>query len=129
MDDFVLITVDLRAARKKRLAARNRLTGRRSVAGNGDFLLDEGLVAGKIEGVNLEQPGLGIEEREAGVVVVNDALESLDDAAEKFREFSAGDQEIVDFEKNQPRTRSEEHTSELQSRFDIVCRLLLEKKN
>src|SRR5699024_12299238 len=27
-----------------------------------------------------------------------------------------------------PSTRSEEHTSELQSRFDIVCRLLLEKK-
>src|SRR5207249_8752109 len=28
-----------------------------------------------------------------------------------------------------PRMRSEEHTSELQSRFDLVCRLLLEKKN
>src|SRR5207249_10961105 len=27
-----------------------------------------------------------------------------------------------------PRMRSEEHTSELQSRFDLVCRLLLEKK-
>src|SRR5207249_9553593 len=27
-----------------------------------------------------------------------------------------------------PRWRSEEHTSELQSRFDLVCRLLLEKK-
>src|SRR5699024_12102007 len=27
-----------------------------------------------------------------------------------------------------PRHRSEEHTSELQSRFDLVCRLLLEKK-
>src|SRR5207249_6534923 len=27
-----------------------------------------------------------------------------------------------------PGTRSEEHTSELQSRFDLVCRLLLEKK-
>src|SRR5699024_2848877 len=26
------------------------------------------------------------------------------------------------------RCRSEEHTSELQSRFDIVCRLLLEEK-
>src|SRR5437868_12079996 len=26
------------------------------------------------------------------------------------------------------RPRSEEHTSELQSRFDLVCRLLLEKK-
>ena len=30
-----------------------------------------------------------------------------------------------DAEKN---ARSEEHTSELQSRFDLVCRLLLEKK-
>src|SRR5699024_12526260 len=27
-----------------------------------------------------------------------------------------------------PGQRSEEHTSELQSRFDLVCRLLLEKK-
>src|SRR5206468_7994976 len=27
-----------------------------------------------------------------------------------------------------PRRRSEEHTSELQSRSDLVCRLLLEKK-
>ena len=27
-----------------------------------------------------------------------------------------------------PSERSEEHTSELQSRFDLVCRLLLEKK-
>src|SRR5699024_11678783 len=27
------------------------------------------------------------------------------------------------------RLRSEEHTSELQSRFDLVCRLLLETKN
>src|SRR5207249_11951188 len=27
-----------------------------------------------------------------------------------------------------PGTRSEEHSSELQSRFDLVCRLLLEKK-
>ena len=28
-----------------------------------------------------------------------------------------------------PRRRSEEHTSELQSHSDLVCRLLLEKKN
>src|SRR5438094_6219783 len=27
-----------------------------------------------------------------------------------------------------PRSRSEEHTSELQSPYDLVCRLLLEKK-
>src|SRR5690625_5659419 len=29
----------------------------------------------------------------------------------------------------QPRSRSEEHTSELQSRGHLVCRLLFEKKN
>src|SRR5207249_7589459 len=31
-------------------------------------------------------------------------------------------------EKKNDLVRSEEHTSELQSRFDLVCRLLLEKK-
>src|SRR5438067_9453924 len=31
-------------------------------------------------------------------------------------------------EQGQVAARSEEHTSELQSRFDLVCRLLLEKK-
>src|SRR5699024_12867773 len=31
--------------------------------------------------------------------------------------------------KMREKSRSEEHTSELQSRFDLVCRLLLEKKN
>src|SRR5699024_11947733 len=44
--------------------------------------------------------------------------------------------DILNYEKNDIRKmigmvfqqRSEEHTSELQSRFDIVCRLLLEKK-
>src|SRR6266496_1542540 len=33
------------------------------------------------------------------------------------------------FREVQRMTRSEEHTSELQSRRDLVCRLLLEKKN
>src|SRR2546421_5718496 len=36
--------------------------------------------------------------------------------------LSASDADVV-------RKRSEEHTSELQSRSDLVCRLLLEKKN
>ena len=35
---------------------------------------------------------------------------------------------LVTAGKWQEPTRSEEHTSELQSRFDLVCRLLLEKK-
>src|SRR5699024_11638681 len=38
------------------------------------------------------------------------------------------EKEIDFLEKNLAVKRSEEHTSELQSRFDIVCRLLLEKK-
>src|SRR5699024_12587432 len=38
-----------------------------------------------------------------------------------------GENEISDYEAVLG-VRSEEHTSELQSRFDLVCRLLLEKK-
>src|SRR5207249_8648923 len=38
---------------------------------------------------------------------------------------SALDEEL---DRTDARFRSEEHTSELQSRFDLVCRLLLEKK-
>src|SRR5438874_1774213 len=34
----------------------------------------------------------------------------------------------LSFHRGEARTRSEEHTSELQSRRDLVCRLLLEKK-
>src|SRR5699024_11662207 len=36
--------------------------------------------------------------------------------------------EESDHEEDPAEVRSEEHTSELQSRFDLVCRLLLEKK-
>src|SRR5699024_12561882 len=42
-----------------------------------------------------------------------------------FRQTSLGDRhQFIGLSR-----RSEEHTSELQSRFDLVCRLLLEKKN
>src|SRR5690349_24028632 len=37
-------------------------------------------------------------------------------------------QDETEFARIHPVTRSEEHTSELQSRRDLVCRLLLEKK-
>src|SRR5699024_11946727 len=36
--------------------------------------------------------------------------------------------DLVAHRKRFKEVRSEEHTSELQSRFDLVCRLLLEKK-
>src|SRR5689334_23955334 len=43
-----------------------------------------------------------------------------------------GNVDLTDFTllaSNFNQTRSEEHTSELQSQFHLVCRLLLEKKN
>src|SRR5206468_12636413 len=46
---------------------------------------------------------------------------------EKGRRSGSGCSEIEDVY-SQPKGRSEEHTSELQSRSDLVCRLLLEKK-
>src|SRR5690554_6957221 len=39
-----------------------------------------------------------------------------------------GDQSLNRFQEEDTNTRSEEHTSELQSRPHLVCRLLLEKK-
>src|SRR5207249_6725905 len=43
------------------------------------------------------------------------------------REVNIRDRSLRVVERAHPK-RSEEHTSELQSRFDLVCRLLLEKK-
>src|SRR2546422_4490196 len=40
----------------------------------------------------------------------------------------AGPLSLVDFFRLEQTLRSEEHTSELQSRLHLVCRLLLEKK-
>src|SRR5438067_9566048 len=65
---------------------------------------------------------------------------AVDDPVVRSERLAAGtaDQECRDGrataleasrERIEPRgVRSEEHTSELQSRFDLVCRLLLEKK-
>src|SRR5437773_7654317 len=51
-----------------------------------------------------------------------------------FRSLAAGEQGRRDLEAagrraHEELARSEEHTSELQSHHDLVCRLLLEKKN
>src|SRR2546422_6171374 len=52
-----------------------------------------------------------------------------DEVAEKVRaHFRALNQEAAEEEPATGRKRSEEHTSELQSRLHLVCRLLLEKK-
>src|SRR5207249_7185108 len=55
--------------------------------------------------------------RRAGITICSGGIigmgESIDDRCDLLRTLA---------------NRSEEHTSELQSRFDLVCRLLLEKK-
>src|SRR5699024_11682121 len=55
-------------------------------------------------------------------IEAEEVLRMLRDTSEKAREELNEIRESL-------KLRSEEHTSELQSRFDLVCRLLLEKKN
>src|SRR5699024_12464301 len=52
----------------------------------------------------------------------------LQEAENEFLEitYASGDKEVLYFKDFASGAKSEEHTSELQSRFDIVCRLLLE---
>src|SRR5699024_12726560 len=55
-----------------------------------------------------------------------------DEVGQQLTQLPCGHHVLTDIGPGQCRSvrdgRSEEHTSELQSRFDLVCRLLLEKK-
>src|SRR5438105_6850322 len=69
------------------------------------------------------------------VFVVEDDLDiarlvrhHLESAGYKVRSYTSTTGVLADAQKERPSLRSEEHTSELQSRVDLVCRLLLEKK-
>src|SRR5438874_8163521 len=55
-------------------------------------------------------------------------VEGLDGAADLDHDGYVTGAELGKFLKERVQYRSEEHTSELQSRRDLVCRLLLEKK-
>src|SRR5207302_2740075 len=50
-------------------------------------------------------------------------------ACKRVLHYGEADQHHDQHEAAEQRGRSEEHTSELQSRENLVCRLLLEKKN
>src|SRR5699024_11884487 len=59
----------------------------------------------------------------------NNAIIDVGEASDiALKEFSGRINEVELEEEDGRLIRSEEHTSELQSRFDLVCRLLLEKK-
>src|SRR5699024_12076817 len=61
---------------------------------------------------------------------LDETIESLNfklvKATEEVEKF-AGQLNVLEERKKNQSQRSEEHTSELQSRFDLVCRLLLEQ--
>src|SRR5699024_5259627 len=61
-----------------------------------------------------------LDKKEAGI------LRTINLFEDKGIEYVGTNKSAEDAERD--RIRSEEHTSELQSRFDLVCRLLLEKK-
>src|SRR5699024_12235720 len=58
-------------------------------------------------------------EKDKFMIIFSDGLPS----AEQYNQSG-----VIDTHEAVNEARSEEHTSELQSRFDLVCRLLLEKK-
>src|SRR5437868_13168634 len=67
--------------------------------------------------------------------VIQEVLEARDEMLEDLRDvailvITSSDRLHSEWihQSKSPVSRSEEHTSELQSRFDLVCRLLLEKK-
>ncbi len=80
-NDFAGILIHFVAARNERAIFDDGAASGRRFARDGELGLDESLAAGKIERVNFEQAVGGIEQREAGVVVMDDALERGDDAA------------------------------------------------
>src|SRR3712207_8129249 len=69
----------------------------------------------------------GVEEVLAKVAAHRDWLESSGEGHRRRSERSAREVEAIALASLRARTRSEEHTSELQSRQYLVCRLLLEK--
>src|SRR5438093_9269251 len=72
-----------------------------------------------IERVLARDAGAADQHRAAEQAAVGERV-ARDDAAQPFRLIERGAREAAD--------RSEEHTSELQSLTNLVCRLLLEKK-
>src|SRR5207247_4685347 len=62
---------------------------------------------------------------DCGLRIQNDAFDTNQSNPVLHRNVEIGKEQVHQKEQAQ---RSEEHTSELQSRVDLVCRLLLEKK-
>src|SRR5207249_12030852 len=77
-------------------------------------------------GILLDRLKLRIFDRQVGVLIADSSPKFLRVALDKFGDDERVALRLLRWRKED--RRSEEHTSELQSRFDLVCRLLLEKK-
>src|SRR5699024_11861619 len=66
---------------------------------------------------------------QAGIVSEEGVRQLLDAALREGADLVGGLDPLLYDRDPISHLRSEEHTSELRSRFDLVCRLLLEKKN
>src|SRR5699024_11255454 len=86
---------------------------------NFEAMLREETLLDKIRILICDKPGAPVIERAERYRVPVLVLQPSD-----FKDKATYEQHIL----TRLKERSEEHTSELQSRFDIVCRLLLEKK-
>src|SRR5438874_5127018 len=62
-------------------------------------------------------------------MTVAEAIAAIDDCFSGTLGTAGSEVVIEEYLAGEEASRSEEHTSELQSRRDLVCRLLLEKKN
>src|SRR5437868_11850277 len=80
-------------------------------------------MGGKVHG-GKPQNGTAVAERERYTLDLPSVLAKV----EEFPFNPAPESHLIDLHRPMETPRSEEHTSELQSRFDLVCRLLLEKK-
>src|SRR5699024_9224703 len=90
-------------------------------------VIDENELEVRFE-VGLPAAGRKILGKAAAGIMTGILPEIADDALLYQNLDQEGLKEQVALMLDQVHIRSEEHTSELQSRFDIVCRLLLEKK-
>src|SRR5699024_8501386 len=88
-----------------------------------------GLVSNLPDYIEVDVSELGIGDKLYTEDVASDKYEILHDADDTICQvIAARDLEALEpdlEEEDVPVERSEEHTSELQSRFDLVCRLLL----
>src|SRR5699024_5042584 len=98
------------------------------IANGKEYPVTEGNISGNKATIYVDDPGEG-KELEVEAYIKDDYSNQSDPVDQKATQDTIGP-DITDVDKDDSTgVRSEQHTSELQSRFDLVCRLLLEEQN